>query len=171
MHAENDFDLVRFVPYLIGRIGNALKDAIVAELDTEGVTLPMWLVLGVLWQRTTCNVGELSELSAIPLTALSRLIGVMEHDGIVVRRRSRSDARVVEVTLSPRGRAIVRRLIPRALALEARVLASLSPDQARGLRSSMGRIYASLHEDIMADSRFVGARAAPKRVSSRRTKP
>ena len=144
MQTEDDFELTRFLPYLIGRIGVYLNTVIGVELQAQGLTLPMWRVVGVLWQLKTCSMGELSDVAAIELTALSRLVGAME------RKRSPKDARVVLVTLSRRGRAIARKLIPPSLAMERRVLAKLSATDVRALRASLLTVYESLGDDLKA---------------------
>lgn len=150
MQTEDDFELTRFLPYLIGRIGVYLNTVIGVELQAQGLTLPMWRVVGVLWQLKTCSMGELSDVAAIELTALSRLVGAMEHKELVARKRSPKDARVVLVTLSRRGRAIGRKLIPPSLAMERRVLAKLSATDVRALRASLLTVYESLGDDLKA---------------------
>lgn len=152
MQSEDDFDLTRFLPYLIGRIGRYLNDVIGVELDAEGVTIPMWRVIGTLWRHKTCSMGELSDASAVALTALSRLVGKMERDGIVGRKRSPKDARVVMVTLTPRGRAIAKRLIPPSLAMEKRVFSHLSAAETRALRTSLTSVHDALREDLKTSS-------------------
>jgi DNA-binding MarR family transcriptional regulator len=82
------------------------------------------------------------------VTALSRLIGSMERKGTVVRRRSSSDARVVNASLTRRGRDLTLRLIPPALAREKYLDSLLSANQARVLRSAIARIYSALRDDI-----------------------
>jgi DNA-binding MarR family transcriptional regulator len=136
------------LPYLIGRLGRYLNIVIAVELDAQGVTIPMWRVIGTLWRRKTCSMGELSDAAAVALTALSRLVGKMERDGIVERRRSPKDARVVMVTLTPRGRTIAKRLIPPSLAMEKRVFAKLSTAEVRALRATLTTVYEALGEDL-----------------------
>ena len=148
MQSDDDFDLTRFLPYLIGRIGNYLNVVNGVELDAQGVTLPMWRVIGTLWRRKTCSMGELSDAAAVALTALSRLVGKMERDGLVERKRSLNDARIVMVKLTPRGRSIAKRLIPPSLAMEKRVFSKLSASDARALRTSLTTVYEALGEDL-----------------------
>jgi DNA-binding MarR family transcriptional regulator len=148
MRSDDDFDLTRFLPYLIGRIGIYLNVVIDVELDAQGVTLPMWRVIGTLWKRKTCSMGELSDAAAVALTALSRLVGKMERDGLVQRKRSATDARIVMVTLTPRGRSIVKKLIPPALAMEKRVFSKVPAADVRTLRKSLMTVYESLGEEL-----------------------
>jgi DNA-binding MarR family transcriptional regulator len=150
MQSEDDFDLTRFLPYLIGRIGRYLNVVIGVELEAQGVTIPMWRVIGTLWRHKTCSMGELSDAAAVAITALSRLVGKMEREGIVERKRSPKDARVVMVTLTPRGRSIAKRLIPPSLAMEKRVLAKLSAADVRALRATLTTVYQAITEEIKA---------------------
>jgi DNA-binding MarR family transcriptional regulator len=148
MESDDDFDLTRFLPYLIGRIGIYLNVVIGVELDAQGVTLPMWRVIGTLWHRKTCSMGELSDAAAVADTALSRLIRKMEREGLVTRKRSTNDARIIMVTLTFRGRSIAKKLISPALAMEKRVFSKLGSSDIRALRKSLTAVYQSLGEDL-----------------------
>src|SRR5580658_7559295 len=100
MPSDDTFDLTTYFPYLIGRVGTYLEEAATRSLQTHGVSLAEWRVLGTLLSRENCSMGELSDATAIPVTALSRVIGRMERTGSVARRRSKSDARVVHASLT-----------------------------------------------------------------------
>lgn len=152
MKPDDTFDLTTFFPYLIGRVGTFLEERAATSLKAKGVSLMEWRVFGTLLSRERCSMGELSEATAIPVTALSRLIGSMERKGTVVRRRSSSDARVVNASLTGRGRTMALRLVPSALAREQDLTALLSANQARVLRTAIARIYGALHDDIRSSS-------------------
>lgn len=68
-----------------------------------GVTYPQYLVLVVLWETGTTSVGRLGERLQLDSGTLSPLLRRLERAGLVVRGRSTTDERVVEVSLSPRG--------------------------------------------------------------------
>jgi DNA-binding MarR family transcriptional regulator len=148
MTSEDSFDLEAFFPYLIGRVGTYLEEATTRSLAAQGISLEEWRVFGTLLGRENCSMGELSEATAIPATALSRVVGRMERKGTVVRRRSTRDARVVKASLTSRGRTIARRLVPSARALEERLTSLLTANQARVLRAAIARIYGALHDEI-----------------------
>jgi len=109
-------------------------------------------VFGTLLSRESLSMGELSDATAIPVTALSRLVGSMERKGAVVRRRSKSDARVVQAGLTSRGRAMALRLVPAARAREEYLTSLLSTHQASVLRTAIARIYDALRDDIKSSS-------------------
>jgi MarR family transcriptional regulator, organic hydroperoxide resistance regulator len=152
MKPDAAFDLTTYFPYLIGRVGTYLEDAAMQALKAQGVSIGEWRVLGTLLSRESCSMGELSDAAAIPVTALSRLVGSMERKGTVVRRRSSSDARVVNASLTGRGRALALRLVPSARAREKFLTSLLSANQARILQTAIARIYRALHDEIRSSS-------------------
>jgi DNA-binding MarR family transcriptional regulator len=152
MKSDEAFDLTTYFPYLIGRVGTYLEEAASRSLESHGVSLAEWRVFGTLLSRENCSMGELSDATAIPVTALSRLVGRMERKGTVARRRSSSDARVVNASLTRRGREAALRLVSGARAREEHLTSLLSANQARVLRSAIARIYDALREDIKNSS-------------------
>jgi DNA-binding MarR family transcriptional regulator len=152
MKPVQPFDLTTYFPYLIGRVGTYLEEAATQAMKAQGVSIGEWRVLGTLVSRESCSMGELSDATAIPVTALSRLVGSMERKGTVARRRSSSDARVVNASLTGRGRTLALRLIPSAKAREKYLRSLLSANQARVLQTAIARIYEALHDDIRSSS-------------------
>jgi DNA-binding MarR family transcriptional regulator len=152
MKPDDTFDLTTYFPYLIGRVGTYLEEAATQSVKSHGVSLMEWRVLGTLLSRENCSMGELSDATAIPVTALSRLVGRMEHKGTIVRRRSSSDARVVKASLTRRGRALALRLVPSARAREEYLRSLLSANQARVLRTAIARIYNALRDEIKSST-------------------
>jgi DNA-binding MarR family transcriptional regulator len=152
MKPDNAFDLTTYFPYLIGRVGTYLEEGVTQALKAEGVSLMEWRVLGTLLSRESCSMGELSDATAIPVTALSRVVGRMERRGTVTRRRSATDARVVNASLTSRGRTTALKLVPSARAREKRLTAMLSANQARVLRTAIARIYSALRDEIRSQS-------------------
>jgi DNA-binding MarR family transcriptional regulator len=152
MKPDDTFDLTTYFPYQIGRVGTYLEEAATRSLMSQGVSLMEWRVLGTLLSRENCSMGELSDATAIPVTALSRLVGSMERKGTIMRRRSSSDARVVNAGLTRAGRAMALRLVPGARAREKHLESLLTSNQARVLRTAIARIYGALHDDIKSSS-------------------
>lgn len=118
------------------------------ELAALGVTYPQYLVLLVLWERDGLRVSDLGERLHLDSATLTPLLKRLEAQGIVARRRSERDERVVEIHLTADGRALRRRAtgIPRAM-LER---SGLSPEQAVALRRTLRQL-----------SRRLRAQAAP----------
>ena len=90
-------------PYLIARVGVRMAELFAKRLESFGVTLPMYRVMAALWQRGGQRLGDLSEMTSVEISTLSRLVGVMQRRGLLSRRRPDSNARTVEINLTKSG--------------------------------------------------------------------
>jgi DNA-binding MarR family transcriptional regulator len=140
------FDLQNYLPYLLNRVGLALADGFSAELALDSLTVPMWRVLAGLWHGGAQYMSDLSELTSIEVSTLSRLVGTLQRRGIVTRKRSGTDGRYVQVALTARGRALTERLLPKALALEERLVEGLPARDVALLK----RLLNALHANVRA---------------------
>lgn len=75
-------------------------------LEPLGLTHPQYLVMLALWERAPRSLGELAEELAMEPATLSPLIKRLESQGRVQRARRPADERVLEITLTPEGRAL-----------------------------------------------------------------
>ncbi len=144
------FDLTTYLPYLINRTGVELAAAFSREIAPHGVTLQMWRVLAALQHRDDLRISDLADLTSIEISTLSRLVGKMERQGMVTRRRGpESDGRVVAVALTPVGRATARAIVPVARRYEETALAGFTPEEAAALKRMLIRVYANLDREAL----------------------
>lgn len=73
-------------------------------LDDLGVTYPQYLVLLVLWEKGEITVKEISEKLFLESNTLTPLLKRMESNGVVKRKRSKTDERVVVISLTQKGK-------------------------------------------------------------------
>lgn len=137
-------DLSQYVPYLLNRAGRRIADAFTRELAGFGVTLPMWRVMASLRSEGPQRLGDLSELTAIEASTLSRLLGHMEEQALVRRARSSGDARAITVSLTRRAAALTDRIVPLALRYEQVALNGMSDAEVAILK----RLLAQMHENL-----------------------
>ena len=97
-------------------------------LEPLGLTHPQYLVMLALWERAPRSLGELAAELAMEPATLSPLVKRLEAQGRVVRTRRPGDERVLEISLTPDGRA----LRERALEVPAQIMAQVGMD-AEGL--------------------------------------
>ncbi len=97
-------------------------------LEPLGLTHPQYLVMLALWERAPRSLGELAAELAMEPATLSPLVKRLEAQGRVVRTRRAGDERVLEISLTPDGRA----LRERALEVPAQIMARVGMD-AEGL--------------------------------------
>jgi len=97
-----------------------------AVLDPLGLTHPQYLVMLALWQHDEVSVKELSSLLHLDPGTLSPLVKRLEAAGLVTRRRSTTDERVLVISVTDAGRA----LRSQALAVPTTMLARLGMSEA-----------------------------------------
>jgi DNA-binding MarR family transcriptional regulator len=135
------FDFTRFLPYHVNRTGVRLATAFGNELERFDLTVPMWRVLGVLWQARELKVTDLIADTTIEQSTLSRLLVAMEKRGLLARRRAGADGRAVLVSLTPAGRKLTKILIPLALRNERVALRGFSPEEVEQLYGMLNRVF------------------------------
>jgi MarR family transcriptional regulator, organic hydroperoxide resistance regulator len=103
--------------FLLYTATRAVTQAYGPLLGPLGLTYPQYLVMLVLWEQDGVSVGHLGQRLYLDSGTLTPLLKRMEAQGLVERRRSREDERVVEIHLSPAGRALRERAagVPSAL--------------------------------------------------------
>lgn len=73
-------------------------------LQALDVTYPQYLVLLVLWEKDDVPVREISNQLFLESNTLTPLLKRMEANGLLSRSRSKSDERVVNITLTTKGK-------------------------------------------------------------------
>ncbi len=86
-------------------------------LEALDLTYPQYLVLLVLWETNRQTVNQLGEQLKLDSGTLTPLLKRLEHKGLLNRARSNTDERVVELTLTAKGKALKQkaRCIPEQL--------------------------------------------------------
>lgn len=140
------YRLTEAFPYLLNRVGVRMGELFSRRLEGYGATLPMYRVMAALWEKGDQRLGELSEVTSIELSTLSRLVGAMTRRGLVSRRRPDANARTVEINLTTKGRTLVEELIPLAVSYEEVGLRSFRPNQIAGLKRDLIKVHQNLSE-------------------------
>lgn len=111
-----------------------------------GLTYTQYLVMMVLWGHDagqgSVSVHELGERLYLDSGTLTPVLAKMDAAGLVSRNRSAADARVVDVTLTDKGRALRARAADVPLRLGSCV--DLAPDEAAELKRLLLKVLAGL---------------------------
>lgn len=75
-------------------------------LSEIGLTYPQYLVLLILWEHRSRQVGEIAESLHLATHAVSPIADRLEQAGLVRRVRDGTDGRVVHVELTAAGAAL-----------------------------------------------------------------
>lgn len=118
--------------------------ALNAELRLFGLDYSRWRVMAVLNEAKNCSMLRLADLSSVDRTTLTRTLGLMEGEGLIARRARASDRRGVEVSLTPHGRRMLRKILPIVLAQTDRALHGFTAEEIEALRVRLSRMVENL---------------------------
>ena len=102
-------------------------------LEEEGCTVEQWRTLVLLVDGSSHPMSEVAEFALLPAPTLTRLIDRMVADNLAYRKADPRDRRRVLVHITPRGRALQKRLAERIEDSQAAILAEVSPDDVAQL--------------------------------------
>lgn len=100
---ENSLDLKNQVCFPIYALAKEIVNHYRPFLDALDITYPQYLVLIVLWKEKEQTVGQLGNQVFLDSGTLTPLLKRMEQKGIIDRRRSIEDERVVKLSLTEKG--------------------------------------------------------------------
>jgi DNA-binding MarR family transcriptional regulator len=112
------------------------------------LTLPQFDVLAQLYRREDgMTPGELTRELLVTAGNVTGIVERLGRLGLVDRRPVPHDRRAVRVRLTPRGRQLMRRIIPRHRRDVAGLLARVPPDDLARLRDLLGDVARLIEED------------------------
>lgn len=107
-------------------------------LEPVGLTHPQYLVMLALWENEPLSVRRLADLLALEPATVSPLLKRLEALGYVARRRSVTDERVVEITLTDTGREL--RSYAETIPATMMKRLGMTPDDLRNLHRTMSAL-------------------------------
>ena len=137
------FRLADFLPYQLAVAANAVSRVVADDtgyVTRFGLTGAEWRVLAVVTAAGRPTQAELLVLSGMDKMTISRAMAPLCKRGLIDRVRDDGDRRTLRLSATPAGRAIHDEVAARALDVEARLLAALSPAEARVLRSALAAL-------------------------------
>jgi len=145
----------RSLPMLLYRALDAVMPRFRRIFNDFGLTEQQWRVLRVLWDDDGIALRELSDRTLIPAPSLVGVVGRLGTQGLVARRRSDADRRVVFVTLTPSGRRLQGEVEPRVRQAYAELRDSMDAAEWRRLLSALEAL-AGTAAGLPTDSRSDG---------------
>lgn len=100
----------------------------------HGLTGPQVTVLKLLEGVGDLSLSELSDRIQARNSTITGIVDRMQRDGLVVRRRSERDRRVIEIVLTPHGQALARAIPVQPMQMFASALRALPTEDREALR-------------------------------------
>ena len=95
------------IGYVVGRLDRAIRREISALVAPFGLTVPKYTALSILRDRPGLSNAQLARRCYVTPQSMNEVLIALEADGLIVRSPAANHGRVVEVTLSERGREVL----------------------------------------------------------------
>ncbi|MCC7414450.1 MAG: MarR family transcriptional regulator [Gammaproteobacteria bacterium] len=112
------------------------------------INIAEWRVIFCLHDGRTCTLNELVNMTGLKQSSLSRLAVRAEKKGLVTRARRPSDARLVDIRITARGRRLYYATTAAVQAACEKALAILTKQERKNFVSSAQKLLASLPPPI-----------------------
>lgn len=166
------------VGYYVRRLQATLTARIEASFASHEFTLLQWILLMHLRDGLARTASDIARELHHDSGALTRVLDQLEARGLVTRRRSSTDRRVVQLDLTPQGRRTVEQLLPTVVAELNEALAPLTRAEFAQFERTLRKMdqhlsqapSAAREKMVTAVARKPGAVARParaKKTSSR----
>ncbi|KUF10368.1 MarR family transcriptional regulator [Pseudoponticoccus marisrubri] len=129
MEGLPEFDLTGFTPYRAAVAAQFLSERLAREYRSRfGISIPDWRVLVHLAHSGGASVRDIENAVVMEKSKVSRTASRLESRGLIAKRPQARDRRLVHLTLTEEGRALMRELLPLAAAFQAKLESVLGAD-------------------------------------------
>lgn len=132
---------------LFTRAAKLFREAVDEAMSGHGVRVGQHIVLSALWDQDGLAPGEIARRLGVATPTIVNTATRMEEAGLVTRRPDPSDARLVRLHLTPRGRSAREPVREARAELEQHATATLTTAERHHLRSALAKIIAQLQDE------------------------
>jgi DNA-binding MarR family transcriptional regulator len=130
-----------FLPYQLSVTSNAVSQAIARTYESLfGLKVPEWRLIAVIAEEEGLTQQALVARTEMDKMTVSRAAQALVARGLVTRGPHGTDKRSHALALSPAGRALYGEIAPKALEIEARLLAELSAGDVARLKELLDTV-------------------------------
>lgn len=148
------FHLSDFLPYRLAVLAERVSRRLSVEYNrTHGLSIAEWRVLAHLSRQGAVSVRDIHERVNLDKPKVSRAVSRLEGEGLVKKVPGKTDARLVAISLTRKGQAAVKAILPAALAVEDQLCNAISPKDLATFFKVMEQMHAVLDDDPKARPR------------------
>ncbi len=129
--------------HLLHRAGQCADEMFLLNMGQNKLTPRQFEVLKAVQTSTTPSQTLLVELTGIDRSTLADIVRRLVDRGLLVRSRTRRDARMYEVNLTAAGTALLSAAEPVVQRTNERLLSSLSTSQREAVAAALAQIIAT----------------------------
>src|SRR5436305_755780 len=136
-------------------VAHAFSEVLAGHCEERGkpyvVTPPQWGVMSLLHECDGLTVGTISQRRGLDAPTITGIVQRLEQSGLVERRHSREDRRVVKVYLTAEGQDIITSLVPVAKNFQEVMTQGFSEAERQDILVKLQQIIANV-STVAADT-------------------
>src|SRR5262245_52695634 len=130
--------------YLVRQASAAVRLAMDRALADLEVTPPQFAVLTMIASYPGISGADLARLTFLTPQTINVIVGNLEKAGAIARTAHAEHGRILQLTVTPRGRTLLKRCRDRVMELEKGLQRPLSGDEQKVVRRWLAEIATSL---------------------------
>jgi DNA-binding MarR family transcriptional regulator len=133
--------------HLIKDVARAQMRALQSRLAEHSISFGHWTFLRILWEHDGLTQRELSEQAGVMEPTTFTAVKAMEIQGLLERRQLPGNRKNMHVYLTPKGRALKRKLVPLAEEVNRISVLAVQPAEVATTRKVLLAILTNLAQD------------------------
>lgn len=135
-----EFDLAGFLPFRMAVAARKLSEGLARRYRKDfGISVAEWRVLVHLAQSGNVSVRDIEGQVMMEKSKVSRAASRLERDGLITKTINAADRRLLHLSLTPKGRDLMARLLPLAMDYQKEIAAYLGATLG-GLQAGLDRL-------------------------------
>lgn len=143
-------NLEKSVGFLLNRAARSMKRGLEARLAEYGITATQYVVLALLDREDGLSQTQLADRLSFDNPTVTGVIDRMERDGLVERRRTSDDRRIINIFLSGKARTILSDINTIAEEVNALALEPYSNKEKAALNNMLTAIWKNMNVNSRA---------------------
>lgn len=140
---EEPHSLQTSTGYWMTRLARAIEADVEARLKKYDVTRASWVILSAIKHHDVSTPAALASFIGIHRAAMTRHLDRIEKQELIIRDRSSSDRRSVNLKLTPKGERLVPELAAESWATNAKFSSGLTESENNTLQALIKRMLAN----------------------------
>lgn len=128
--------------YLIKRLEVSIRLMLERELRDLDLTPSQYTTLSMLAANGETSSSDLARRVLVTPQSMSEMIKALDRKSLIKRQESEANRKVLDIALSPAGRALLEKAEARVDALESAMFDAIAPEELETLRDRLVRILA-----------------------------
>lgn len=143
----NTFKMEYLHGYMVHKTAFTMKQTLQKLFKSKGymATPEHWAILNLLEGEEGLSQSEIAEKTTKDKANITRILDVMQRNGLIQRRKHEKDRRVYKIFLTDKGRDLQVTLAQYVLEIDTLACRGISDEELNELKTILNKMYANFH--------------------------